>query len=306
MKKRLKDNNLRFVLLRVLILKLYEHSMFKGVFCVIFSLMFASCVSNLSAPVSERSQELVIRSPIIVVNSGDYTNTGANSRLGDFSNSNFAERTYRVKSGDNLISIAFRFDIDFRSLAMANELKPPYTIFVDQELNLDVRNISDLQSMRNNSLGVDAPKNSVARTQVASSRTGGIVRESITARSSDQIWGWPSSGAIVERFMPGQNKGIDISGSVGDPVFAAKKGDVVYSGRDDVQGIGNLLIIRHGERYLSAYGHNSRMLVTEGDAVESGQKIAEVGNNSDGESILHFEIRLDGKPTDPLKVLPSR
>ena len=297
---------MRFVLLRVLILKLYEHSMFKAVFCVIFSLTFASCVSNLSAPVSERSEELVVRSPIIVVNSGVYKNTGANSKLGDFSNSNFADRTYRVKSGDNLISIAFRFDIDFRSLAMANELKPPYTIFVDQELNLDVRNISDLQSMRNNSLGVDAPKNSVARTQVASSRTGGIVRESITARSGDQMWGWPSSGEIVGKFMLGQNKGIDISGSVGDPVFAANKGDVVYSGRDDVQGIGNLLIIRHGERYLSAYGHNSRMLVTEGDAVESGQKIAEVGNNSDGKSILHFEIRLDGKPTDPLKVLPSR
>ena len=306
MKKGLKDNNVRFVLLRVLILKLYEHSMFKGVFCVIFSLMFASCVSNLSAPVSERSEELVIRSPIIVVNSGDYTNTGANSRLGDSSNSNFADRTYRVKSGDNLISIAFRFDIDFRSLAMVNELKPPYTIFVDQELNLDVRNMSDLQSMRNNSLGVEVPNNSVARTKVASSRTGGIVRESITARSGDQMWGWPSSGEIVGKFMLGQNKGIDISGSVGDPVFAANKGDVVYSGRDDVQGIGNLLIIRHGERYLSAYGHNSRMLVTEGDAVESGQKIAEVGNNSDGESILHFEIRLDGKPTDPLKVLPSR
>ena len=297
---------MRFVLLRVLILKLYEHSMFKAVFCVIFSLTFASCVSNLSAPVSERSEELVVRSPIIVVNSGVYKNTGANSKLGDFSNSNFADRTYRVKSGDNLISIAFRFDIDFRSLAMANELKPPYTIFVDQELNLDVRNMSDLQSMRNNSLGVDAPKNSVARTQVASSRTRGIVRESITARSGEQMWGWPSSGEIVGKFMLGQNKGIDISGSVGDPVFAANKGDVVYSGRDDVQGIGNLLIIRHGERYLSAYGHNSRMLVTEGDAVESGQKIAEVGNNSDGKSILHFEIRLDGKPTDPLKVLPSR
>ena len=297
---------MRFILLRVLILKLYEHSMFKAVFCVIFSLMLASCVSNLSAPVSERSEELVIRSPIIVLNSGDYINAGANSRLGDFSNSNFDDKTYRVKSGDNLISIAFRFDIDFRSLAMANELKPPYTIFVDQELNLDLRNMSDLQSMRNNSLGVEAPKNSVARTQVASSRTGGIVRESITARSGDQNWGWPSSGEIVGKFMLGQNKGIDISGSVGDPVFAANKGDVVYSGRDDVQGIGNLLIIRHGERYLSAYGHNSRMLVTEGDAVESGQKIAEVGNNSDGESILHFEIRLDGKPTDPLKVLPSR
>ena len=307
MVKELKSNNVRFVQSRVLILKIYEHSMFKAVFCFIFFLLFASCANNLSAPVSERSEELVIRSPIIVVNSGDYINTRTNSRLEDFSNRNSGNRTYRVQSGDNLISIAFRFDIDFRSLAMANELKPPYTIFVDQELNLDVRNMSDLQSTRNNSLGVEAPNNSVARTQVAaSSRTGGIVRESITARSGDQMWEWPSSWVIVGRFMQGQNKGIDISGSVGDPVFAANRGDVVYSGRDDVQGIGNLLIIRHGERYLSAYGHNSRMLVTEGDAVESGQKIAEVGSNSDGESILHFEIRLDGKPTDPLKVLPSR
>ena len=304
--KGLKGNNVRFVQLRVLILKVCENSMAKLVFCVIFFLLFASCVSNLSAPVSERSEELVTRSPIIVLNSGDYINTRANSRLEDFSNNDSGNRIYRVQSGDNLISIAFRFDIDFRSLAMANGLESPYTIFVDQELNLDVSNMSDLQSIRNNRLGVEAPNNSVARTQVASIRTGDIVRESITARSGDQIWEWPSSGAIVGRFMLGQNKGIDISGSVGDPVFAANKGDVVYSGRDDVQGIGNLLIIRHGERYLSAYGHNSRMLVTEGDAVESGQKIAEVGNNSEGQSILHFEIRLDGKPTDPLKILPSR
>ena len=159
--------------------------------------------------------------------------------------------------------------------------------------------------MRNNSLGIDAPNNSVARTQGALTQAGGIVRESIAGRDAEQGWGWPSSGTIVERFILGQNKGIDISGRFGDPVFAANKGDVVYSGRDDVQGIGNLLIIRHGERYLSAYGHNSRMLVTEGDTVDTGQKIAEIGNNPEGDPILHFEIRLDGKPTDPLGILPS-
>ena len=168
-----------------------------------------------------------------------------------------------------------------------------------------MRDISDLQSMRNNSLGVDAPNNSVARTQRASTQAGGIVRESIGGSNAEQGWGWPSSGTIVERFILGQNKGIDISGRFGDPVFAANKGEVVYSGRDDVQGIGNLLIIRHGERYLSAYGHNSRMLVTEGDTVDTGQKIAEIGNNPEGDPILHFEIRLDGKPTDPLVILPS-
>ena len=154
-------------------------------------------------------------------------------------------------------------------------------------------------------MGVDAPNNSVARTQGSSTQAGGIVRESIAGRNAEQGWGWPSSGRIVERFILGQNKGIDISGRFGDPVFAAKKGDVVYSGRDDVQGIGNLLIIRHGKRYLSAYGHNSRMLVSEGDTVDKGQKIAEIGNNPEGDPILHFEIRLDGKPTDPLVILPS-
>ncbi len=289
-----------------LILKLYERSVLKATLYAFFFLMLCSCTSDFSAPVSERSEELVIRSPIIVVNSELDINTGMNSRLADFSNIDSDSRTYRVQSGDNLISIAFRFDLDFRSLAIANELEAPYTIFVDQKLNLDVRNISDLQSIRNNSLGVDAPNNSVARTQGASTQSGGIVRESITGRSGQQAWGWPSAGAIVKKFILGQNKGIDIRGSVGDPVFAANKGDVVYSGRDDVQGIGNLLIIRHGERYLSAYGHNSRMLVGEGDTVELGQKIAEVGNNPEGDSILHFEIRLDGKPTDPLTVLPSR
>ena len=300
-----KDNNVRLTLQGSLILKLNEHCMLKATFYAFFFLMLCSCASNFSAPVSERSEELVIRNPIIVVNSELDLNNRANSRLTDFSNIDSDNRIYRVQSGDNLISIAFRFDLDFRSLAIANELKPPYTIFVDQELNLDVRNISDLQSMRNNSLGVDAPNNSVARTQGASTQAGGIVRESIAGRNAEQGWGWPSSGTIAERFILGQNKGIDISGGFGDPVFAANKGEVVYSGRDDVQGIGNLLIIRHGERYLSAYGHNSRMLVTEGDTVDKGQKIAEIGNNPEGDPILHFEIRLDGKPTDPLVILPS-
>ena len=301
-----KDNNVRLTLQGNLILKPYEHSVLKAKFYAFFLLMLCSCASDFSAPVSERSEELVIRSPIIVVNSELDINTGMNSRLADFSNIDSDSRTYRVQSGDNLISIAFRFDLDFRSLAIANELEPPYTIFVDQELNLDVRDISDLQRMRNNNLGIDAPSNSVARTQGASTQARSIVRESIAGRSGEQAWGWPSLGTIVKKFIPGQNKGIDISGSVGDPVFAANEGDVVYSGRDDVQGIGNLLIIRHGERYLSAYGHNSRMLVTEGDTVNTGQKIAEIGNNPEGDPILHFEIRLDGKPADPLTFLPSR
>ena len=265
-----------------------------------------SCASDFSAPVSEKSEGMVIRSPIIVTNSEVDINDRLNSEPTNSSALVLDQGTYTVREGDNLISIAFRYDLDFRSLARVNQLDPPYTIFVDQELDLDIRDISQEQSIRNSSLGVEAPSNSVARTQGASGQSRGIVRETITEESGKQTWEWPSLGPIVKKFSLELNKGIDIGGRIGDPVFAANKGEVVYAGRDDVQGIGNLLIIRHGDRYLSAYGHNSRMLVTEGDTVRSGQQIAEIGSDMDGDPVLHFEIRFDGKPTDPVKVLPRR
>ncbi len=290
----------------ILVLKLCK---LRSLLCPLASLVFvglASCASDFPAPVSERSEGMVIRSPIIVTNSEFDINDGLNSKSTNSSAVALDQRTYTVRKGDNLISIAFRYDLDFRSLARVNQLESPYTIFVDQELDLDIRDISQEQSIRNNSLGVEAPSNSVARTQGASGQSPSIVRESITEESRKQTWEWPSLGTIVKKFSPRLNKGIDIGGRVGDPVFAANKGEVVYAGRDDVQGIGNLLIIRHGDRYLSAYGHNSRMLVTEGDKVRSGQKIAEIGSDMDGNSVLHFEVRLNGKPTDPLNLLPPR
>ena len=106
-------------------------------------------------------------------------------------------------------------------------------------------------------------------------------------------------------FQSGVSKGLDISGNVGDPVLAAGDGDVVYSGRG-IQGTGDLIIIRHSDRYLSAYAHNSRMLVNEGSRVRAGEKIAEVGQNSSGIAMLHFEIREAGDSVDPSRLLPSR
>ena len=289
-----------------MVLKLCKLRFLRVTLISTFFIGLTSCASDFSAPVSERSEKMVITSPVIVMNSEFDINDRLNSRSTNSPAEVRDQSTYTVRKGDNLISIAFRYDLDFRSLATANQLKPPYTIFVDQKLDLDVRNISETQSIRNNSLGVEAPSNAVAKTQAASGQSRGIVRESITKDGGKQTWGWPSSGTIVKKFLPGLNKGIDIGGRVGDPVFAASNGEVVYSGRDDVQGIGNLLIIRHGDRYLSAYGHNSKMLVVEGDPVSSGQKIAEIGNDLDGDPVLHFEIRFDGKPTDPLEVLPIR
>ena len=266
---------------------------------------FTACTSDYSAPVSDKSEAVIINAPLIVTNSEIGLDYRSNQGPTNFISNVSAGKTYRVQSGDNLISIAFNFDLDFRALARANSLSPPYTIFVDQELTLDLNKTADIQSARNSRLGVEAPSNSVARSQGINNLPTNIVRQSIAIEDKKVIWEWPSTGEIINGFSSNGNKGIDIGGQVGDAVFAAAEGDVVYSGRD-VQGIGNLLIVRHGERYLSAYAHNSKMLVFEGDQVKPGQKIAEIGMDLSGEPALHFEIRIDGKPTDPIGLLPGR
>ena len=266
---------------------------------------FTACTSDYSAPVSDKSEAVIINAPLIVTNSEIGLDYRSNQGPTNFTSNVTAGKTYRVQSGDNLISIAFNFDLDFRALARANSLSPPYTIFVDQELTLDLNKTADIQSARNSRLGVEAPSNSVARSQGINNQPTNIVRQSIAIEDKKAIWEWPSTGEIINGFLSNGNKGIDIGGQVGDAVFAAAEGDVVYSGRD-VQGIGNLLIVRHGERYLSAYAHNSKMLVFEGDQVKPGQKIAEIGMDLSGKPALHFEIRIDGKPTDPIGFLPGR
>ena len=266
---------------------------------------FTACTSDYSAPVSDKSEAVIINAPLIVTNSEIGLDYRSNQGPTNFISNVSAGKTYRVQSGDNLISIAFNFDLDFRALARANSLSPPYTIFVDQELTLDLNKTADIQSVRNSRLGVEAPSNSVARSQGINNLPTNIVRQSIAIEDKKVIWEWPSTGEIINGFSSNGNKGIDIGGQVGDAVFATAEGDVVYSGRD-VQGIGNLLIVRHGERYLSAYAHNSKMLVFEGDQVKPGQKIAEIGMDLSGEPALHFEIRIDGKPTNPIGLLPGR
>ncbi len=121
-------------------------------------------------------------------------------------------------------------------------------------------------------------------------------------------WRWPASGKILGGFQAGSGgdgAGVDIAGNVGDPVRAAASGTVVYSGNGLI-GYGELIIIKHNDTYLSAYGHNSRRLVKEGDRVDAGEEIALMGASGAPRVELHFEIRKDGKPVDPLDYLPSR
>jgi lipoprotein NlpD len=118
-------------------------------------------------------------------------------------------------------------------------------------------------------------------------------------------WGWPATGKIVSGFSETANlKGVDIAGKLGQPVFASAPGKVVYSG-SGLRGYGKLIIIKHNDTYLSAYAHNSEILVKEGQSVVKGQKIGEMGDSDADQVKLHFEIRRLGKPVDPLKYLPA-
>jgi lipoprotein NlpD len=119
------------------------------------------------------------------------------------------------------------------------------------------------------------------------------------------VFGWPATGAVQSNFDEAKNKGIDISGKLGDPVLAAADGRVVYAGAG-LRGYGNLIILKHGNNYLTAYAHNQMLLVREEQSVKKGQKIAEMGNSESEQIKLHFEIRKQGKPIDPMKLLPNR
>lgn len=120
-------------------------------------------------------------------------------------------------------------------------------------------------------------------------------------------WRWPVRGALIDRFMAGDatHQGIDIAGNDGEPVLSAADGVVVYSGSGLV-GYGELIIIKHSDEWLSAYGHNRKRLVQEGQRVRGGQQIAEMGRSGATRDELHFEIRRNGRPVDPLQYLPQR
>ncbi|HEU4776392.1 MAG TPA: peptidoglycan DD-metalloendopeptidase family protein [Telluria sp.] len=143
----------------------------------------------------------------------------------------------------------------------------------------------------------------VAAVAPASSITAG---STVTATDDEKLtWMWPSDGKIVATFDEGKNKGIDIGGKAGQQVMAASSGKVMYAG-SGIRGYGNLVIVKHNNSLLSAYAHNRSISVKEGQTVNKGQVIAEMGDSDSDAVKLHFEIRQQGKPVDPSRFLPSR
>jgi lipoprotein NlpD len=224
---------------------------------------------------------------------------------------------YVVKRGDTLFSIAFRYGWDWKALAERNNVAAPYTIRPGQTIRFDGRSNSAPAPMevvtRSNSSPSSSSKITVIRRPVGAINAP-IAAPATTPQTAQQAvgpapgnWAWPSNGVLIGKFSSNGslNKGIDIAGDLGQPVLAASDGSVVYAG-SGLRGYGELVIIKHSETYVSAYGHNRRLLVREGQQVKAGQTIAEMGSTGTDRVKLHFEIRRQGKPVDPLQLLPSR
>lgn len=220
---------------------------------------------------------------------------------------------YRVRRGDTLYAIAFRFGWDWKALAVRNSVAPPYMIRPGQ--------IIRFYSVSNRSRQVATPTRSVKPTSQSGAVVQTVPRRSPPAlttataattpvqpvKRSESGWAWPATGVVIEGFSSNGslNKGIDLAGELGQPILAASNGSVVYAG-SGLRGYGELIIIKHSDTYVSAYGHNRRLLVKEGQQVKVGQTIAEMGSTGTDRVKLHFEIRRQGKPVDPLDYLPSR
>lgn len=246
--------------------------------------------------------------------------------------------TYTVKQGDTLFSIGKAHGIDFRDLAAWNNIDPA-SIKVGQQLRLtppegvatapmkplagsvEARPLdggagapSSDPNLKTQPLAQRVPYSDEAYARMAKVQPAAKPPEAkaeVTPETKPEAprgngevdWAWPTAGKVIGNFNDGSNKGVVIAGKMGQPVQASAAGRVIFSGTG-IRGLGKLVVIRHNANYLSVYAHNNTLLVKEGQNVSKGQKIAEMGNSDADQVKLHFEIRRQGKPVDPLTLLP--
>lgn len=220
---------------------------------------------------------------------------------------------YVVKSGDTLYGIARALGTNYRDIATLNNLENINVIYEGQELK-----VPSTSSTGTPSTGqvprppVRVDPNSVVRPpRTEPIKTPPVIVEPVIVKPSQGIqpvvapMAWPAAGKVIHTFKEGANKGIDIEGKAGDAVNAADDGKVVYAG-NGLRGYGNMVILKHNGNLLTAYAHNQKILVKEGQTVTRGQRIAEMGSTESETVKLHFEVRNNGKPIDPSTVLPKR
>ena len=318
----------------------------RGAVLICLALLLGACAGPPPAPVEDRS------------NSSAYRST--------------PDDHYRVRRGDSLYAISFRYGVDWRSLAAWNNIAAPYTIYPDQLLRVSppgqparggsssggtgqastgvqtaparepdasTRSLETPRATTVDTAAAEMPAATPADTPMATSSenpgsaagttpypTEPSVESPAAARTlppnasqapagstytvprgDPDRWLWPTEGRVISRFAANDpaRKGIDIAGRPGQAVVAAADGQVVYSGSGLI-GYGELVIIKHSDRMLSAYAHNRNRLVSEGQVVAAGSTIAEMGTNDRNQPLLHFEIRVNGTPQDPMRFLPSQ
>lgn len=264
-------------------------------------LALAACAPHTPAPVETRETKLVkpIRKPVQ------------------------ANGLYRVRKGDTLYGIAWRYGKDFEKVAAWNGIREPFRIYPGQRLRLTPPPaVAKSKPPRRKAVPpakprppVTAPLPPQKTTPVAPAPAPAAVPPPANAASGnppdsgagEPSWRWPTRGALVQTFRQGDKtrQGIRIAGRSGQPIVAAEAGKVVYSG-SGLPGYGKLIIIKHNKNYLSAYGFNRKILVQDGDSVNRGEQVAEMGQSAGGKPLLHFEIRRSDRVLDPLRVLPKR
>lgn len=244
-----------------------------------------------------------------------------------------------VQRGETLYRIAQRYRVEWRSLAQVNNITPPYIIYPGQRLQLSGTTLVMAPAPEAQTPAPTPTETAPSRPAPPASESRPTPRPGYAPEPSPSPspspptpppaetpptpptppastssgsttagrWQWPAQGTVIRQFsnQTGVRRGIAISGARGDPVRAAADGEVVYAGSGLV-GYGRLIILNHDARYLSAYGHNDELLVREGEQVKQGQIIAHLGDSGAERPMLHFEIRLDGTPVDPLRYLPRR
>ena len=243
-------------------------------FCLV-SILLTACGSNVRAPITDKN---VTKSTSAEQRTKRvYTKPGRKPAV------------YTVVRGDTLQAIAWRFGLDHEQLARWNRIRNANLIFVGQKLRLTPPKISS--SPR-------ATDGSDVRARVPKQPRVNVVKKVAG-------WRWPAAGKVQKATSALGTKGIEIRGKRGSPIVAAAAGKVVYSG-NGLRGYGNLIIVQHNETYLSAYAHNEKLLISEGEKVSAGQRIATMGNSGTKQVMLHFEIRRNGKAVEPTNYLPRQ
>jgi lipoprotein NlpD len=218
---------------------------------------------------------------------------------------------YRVRRGDTMYSIAWRFGYDHRRMAAWNGIRSPYTIYPGQLLRIRPPTSTKVASTRTTRY----PKSPTASTQTTAKKKSASAKKVTPSKNTKSKavtsvklrWQWPTKGKVIQSFSSKDpnRKGVKLAGYAGEAVHASEAGKVVYNGSGLI-GYGMLIIVKHNNDYLSAYGHNRKLLVKEGDQVKKGARIAEMGKSGSGQAMLHFEIRRNGNPVNPVTLLPRR